>query len=308
MIVDRHISFIRTIRVMRPTLIALAVLSVTTAVFMKELHFGEFGTGVDLAIPLVLGTAISVFLGFRTNSAYERWWEARKIWGAIVNDTRSIVRLFRDFDATTAGKDLDSSGSQLRAFAYRQAAWCQILAQQLRGHDPLANTDHLLSEEERTAFAARQNPALAALLAQGGTVRAALEAGRFDVWQAICIEEAINRLTDYQGACERIRNTVFPAHYSYFTKVFLWVFLLLLGLSLPVHADVGYFAVPAVFVIGWIFFLIEGIGDYMQDPFADNRNSTPMFTLARMLEIDLKEILGEEEVPLRLQPEEGVLM
>ena len=76
----------------------------------------------------------------------------------------------------------------------------------------------------------------------------------------------------------------------------------------PVHADVGYFAVPAVFVIGWIFFLIEGIGDYMQDPFEDNRNSTPMFTLARMLEIDLKEILGEAELPPRLQPEEGVLM
>ncbi len=129
-----------------------------------------------------------------------------------------------------------------------------------------------------------------------------------DVWQAICIEEAISRLTDYQGACERIRNTVFPAHYSYFTMVFLWVFLFLLGLSLPVHADVGYFAVPAVFVIGWIFFLIEGIGDYMQDPFEDNRNSTPMFTLARMLEIDLKEILGEADLPPRLQPQEGVLM
>ena len=103
------------------------------------------------------------------------------------------------------------------------------------------------------------------------------------------------------------KNTVFPAHYTFFTKVFIWVFLILLGLSLPGHEDVGYFSVPAVFVIGWVFFLVDGIGDYMQDPFEENRNSTPVSSIARTLEINLKELLGEDELPEPLRPVEGAL-
>ena len=105
MIVDRHISFLRLLKVMWRRLVAIGAMAVSTVLISRELNLEDWSAGIDLAIPMVLGTALAIFLGFRTNSGYERWWEGRKLWGAIINDTRSTARLFRDFLGTTAEPD-----------------------------------------------------------------------------------------------------------------------------------------------------------------------------------------------------------
>lgn len=288
-------------------LVIVALVAIGTIVPSLLLKVEKWNVGIDLSIPLVLGTALAIFLGFRTNSAYERWWEARKLWGSIVNDTRSIGRLFKGFLGSVGEHDRKTVAGHVRTLVYRQAAWPLIFSQQLRGRDRLQGTEHLLSEEERLQFAGASNAALAVLNRQGAAVRQAFEAGLLDVRQAIYLEETLSKLTGHQGGCERIKSTVFPVHYTYFTKVFIWVFLALLGLSLPAHEDVGFFSVPAVFVIGWVFFLVDGIGDYMQDPFEENRNSTPISTIARTLEINLRELIEDQDIPEALKPVEGAL-
>ncbi len=305
MIVDRHISFFRLLKVMWPRLAAVGALAVGTVVIARGLDLEDFSAGIDLSVPMVLGTALAIFLGFRTNSAYERWWEARKLWGAIINDTRSTARLFVDFLGTTGEPDVEGNRERIRSFVHRQAAWSRVLAQQLRGRSPLQGTEGLLSAEDRENIGRSTNQAMAVLFTQGQAVREALMAGQLDVRQAVYLEETISHLTNHQGGCERIKKTVFPAHYTFFTKVFIWIFLALLGLSLPEHKGVGLFSIPAVFLIGWVFFLVDGIGAYMQDPFEENRNSTPMDTIARMLEINLRDMLGEEDLPEPLAPVEG---
>ena len=306
MIIESHISFVRLLRVMWHRLIFLFLVALTTVLASYGLkEYEHWAAGIDLSVPLVLGTALSIFLGFRTNSGYERWWEARKLWGAIINDTRSACRLFKDFLGAQGEPDADGNRERIDSFFLRQAAWSQVLAQQLRGLPPMQGTDHLLSAEEKAAIGASKNPAMAVLFAQGAAVREASMAGQLDVRQAVYIEETISHLTDHQGGCERIKKTVFPAHYTFFTKIFIWVFLVLLGLSLPGQGGVGLFSIPAVFLIGWVFFLVDGIGDYMQDPFENNRNSTPMLTIARMLEIDVRELKGDKDLPDPIAPVDG---
>ncbi|MFT5175352.1 MAG: putative membrane protein [Gammaproteobacteria bacterium] len=304
MIVQKHISFVQLIRIIWLELLAILAVATFTVTSLIYFHLGEYA--INASIPLVFGTAIAIFLGFRTNSAYERWWEARKLWGAIISDSRNLVRLCNDFLGTANRSDLATHDSVVREICYRQAAWAQLLNRRFK-ELPLVGVEHLLSDDELAAIDKANDPALMLLSSQGRSVRAALEAGLLDSRQSVLIEETLSRLFDHYGGCQRIKFTVFPVHYSFFTRVFIWIFLFLLGFSLPFHENANYFLIPAIFLIGWVFFMVEGIGSYMQDPFENNRNVIPMDALARMIEINLREMIGDTELPKPVEPIDGAL-
>lgn len=172
-------------------------------------HFEEYHVSVSMVT--IPGTVIGLLLAFRTNSCYGRWWEARILWGAIVNDSRTWVRQLIEFtDLAAAGEAPDP---RLREMAYRQAAWCYALARNLRGQNPLTDVEQLLEENERTQLATQGVVPNAILLTQARQVQALYRQDALPVYQAVELEKTLGRLTDSMGGCERIKHTTFPTSY-----------------------------------------------------------------------------------------------
>lgn len=297
MIVEKRISFQRLLSVIWREL--LCILAVAALPVFILIYFDLGSYALNSSIPLVIGTAIAIFLGFRTNSAYERWWEARKLWGAIIVDSRSLVRLSNQY----IGRHDQEACRQI---CYRQIAWARVLDHKLKGLE-FANVEGLIEPSQQERISTARDPMLIILSLQSESISRGHQEGHLDTRQLVLLEETVSRLTSHYGGCQRIKNTVFPVHYTFFTRVFIWIFLTLLAFSLPSHVNANYSLIPAIFLIGWVFFMVEGIGSYMQDPFENNRNVIPMSAITRGIEIELRELIGETDLPDPLEPIDGAL-
>lgn len=247
---------------------------------------------IPISVPMVLGTVLSLLLAFRSNQAYDRWWEARTIWGAIVNDSRSLTRqVLSLMDATYQSEDLINFQER---FVKRQAAWCHSLGQSLRKTDPLKGVDRLLSRRELNYVMRYDNVPAALLFLHGKDLKYAMEQGWINQYQQIALDQTITKLCDSMGKCERIKNTVFPATYSLYTHFTVIFFILLLPFAL---IDVlGFMEIPLVVAIASSFLLIEKMAINLQDPFENKPTDTPVTTIARNIEKDLRQMLHEQEI------------
>lgn len=248
-------------------------------------------------IAALVGTAISLILSFKMSQSYDRWWEARKIWGAIVNDSRTLARKVLTFP-------VGARREQLGAMVHRQIAWCHVLGSWLRGLDWRPRALPHLSRAEADDIARHDNPALALLQLHGQDVSTLTVAGQLTDFQRISLEDSLTRLTDWMGMAERIRNTVFPRTYRIFLHSFIYVFVMLLSLSLTDH---GAWGAVVTFVIAVSFFLLEKTATHMQDPFRNTPSDTPVTAIATSIEINLLQLLGETEVP-RPEPVQGFFL
>jgi len=267
---------------------------------------GVVGVTIPVAIPAMLGTALSILLGFRTNSAYARWWEARKIWGAIVNDSRTLARQVTSLFCLPDGSTSADMTALQREMVHRQIAWNYALARTLRRQDPYPDIEATLAPEETAALRSQDNLPNAILQTQAHRLRDALREGYLDAFRLLPIEDTLTRTCDNMGKCERIKNTVFPAHYSFLVSLIIWLFFLLLPLGLA--ESLGWVTAPLAFVIAIVFWMIEAMGSAMQDPFENFVSDTPMLALSRTIEINLRQQLGETTLPAKIQPVDGVLM
>lgn len=310
MIIERHISIKRLWAIIWKRVFKMTLLA--SIIAGPIVYFKLYQFSIDLTAPLILGTAISIFLGFRTNSAYERWSSARGYWSDIMSGGRNmglmLARINEPYADQKTGKPSAIAASIMPRMIRRTIAWAWALNRQLKGLSPLEGLDGLIEADEMDTLRASHNPALEMLYSQSRDFRAAAREGQF--WDGEHFEiVAIQReLVSAQTRCEGLKKTPFPAHYTYFTDVFIWLLVVLLALSLPKIENMGYFAIPSVVLVGWIFSMIEGIGSYMDDPFVNNRNVIPMDALARGLEIDLKAIaLSETNIPGSIEPIDGAL-
>ena len=310
MIVDKHISIFRLLKVIWKR--QLAVLLMATSIVVPIAYFHPEGSVLDLTAPLILGTAISIFLGFRTNSAYERWFTARGLWGQMRATSRNqalvLARLDEQYINHNTGKPSKIARKTMRRMIRRNLAWLWILGRQLKDLPPLQDAETLLEKEELDGLVGVHNPALKLMFNQSKDFRIAQAEGQFYDGEHFELVAIQRDLVAAQTACEGLKNTPFPTHYTYFTHVFIWLFLILLAFSLPGVENMKYLAIPAVLMVGWVFFMVEGIGSYMEEPFVNNRNVVPMDALARSLQIDLKSIALEDvEIPAPIKPFEGAL-
>lgn len=250
------------------------------------------------AIAAFLGTAISLILSFKLNQSYDRWWEARKIWGAIVNDSRSLVRQALSF---TSGSDPEVRAI-VEKLAHRQIAWCFCLGQSLRGQDWRIRSSEHLDEADLEELGRHANPSLALLQLHAASIADLAERGELSDFQRISMDDTLTRLTDWMGMAERIRNTVFPRTYRAFLTLFIYVFISILSLSLSEVE--GYWEIAVTTVIAVPFFLLERTATHMQDPFANRPTDTSVTAIARSIEINLLQLIGVEEVP-DPHPDEG---
>ncbi|MGI9519332.1 MAG: bestrophin family protein [Pirellulaceae bacterium] len=258
-----------------------------------------------VSIVIATATVIGLLLAFRTNCSYDRWWEARTIWGAIVNDSRTWVRQLLEFHDPGKTNPPAEPGTELRGMAKRQIAWCYALSRSLRGQDPTQDLAGLLDASEIEAYGESQNVPNAILLRQGRELRDLYSSERLELFSYVELERTLKRLTDSMGGCERIKNTVFPTSYSRMVNILIYLFVILIPFGL-VNVPAGALIATSI-SLSFAFLLIDRVALFLQDPFDGHPSDTPMLTLSRTIEINIKQMLGETELPESLKPVDGVL-
>lgn len=271
----------------RVELILVLLYSVAFSVF----HY--FYAGVPLTIPIaipgIVGTIISLLLAFKSNQAYDRWWEARIVWGSIVNDSRSLLRQVIAFY-----KDPDFSAeanNYKERFAQRQAAWCYSLGQSLRGKDPIKPIKSLLDPDEFQFVKRYKHVPNALLMLHAKELTKATDKGKINTFQQVEIDNTLTRLCDAMGKCERIKNTIFPTTYSMYIRFTLCLFVILLPFGMAEH--LGWLVIPVVTLIGSAFFLVEKMAIHLQDPFENRPTDTPMTLISNNIEKNLLQMVNE---------------
>jgi putative membrane protein len=277
-------------------LIFVSVLAIL--VYSISRTFDNIIPEIPLSIPAFLGTAMSVILSFKLSQSYDRWWEARKIWGSIVNDSRLLVLQLQSF--VKKGNE-----EMVRTIAARHIAWCYCLGQSLRGLEPLHALERFIAHPDRNFLAAHANKALGILQLNSADIRLLRENEQLDLHSHLQLNQTIGNFINAMGAAERIKTTVFPVTYRLFLHMIIYIFLITLSISLR---DIGYFQIPLLLVITSFFFLLERTATHLQDPFSNKPTDTAVTAIATNIEINLKNLLQDKDTPAPHKPAEFYLM
>jgi putative membrane protein len=287
--------------------------------------------------PLALiGTAVAFVIGFQNNSAYGRIWEARKIWGGIVNTSRTFGALVQDMisnEFSTIELSQDELQHEIKTLTYRHIAWMTALRHAMRSRKPWETTSshktntewgirppeqestmeddlkNYLSQEDLEYVLRMDNKQTAILYLQSHHLRRLKESGVIWEFSFLELEALIQEFFTLQGQTERIKNFPYPRQFASLNHFFMWIFVLILPLSLvPQFADIGndisgsyplisqfftWFSIPFYVAVAWIFHTMERIGRTGENPFEGTSNDVPISTIARGIEIDLRQNLGE---------------
>jgi putative membrane protein len=247
----------------------------------------------------LIGLALAIFLGFRNNAAYDRYWEARKLWAELVHRSRSFARQVQTllhFDHP-AGQD---SRDPRRLMILRTIAFAAALRDQLRGNDAAAGLQRLLPAEEARAASQARCATEHLLRRTGDDLGVLLRERRLDAPVAADMDRSLSALAAVAAGCERIRNTPMPFPYTLLLHrtASLYCFLLPFGLV----DTVGYMTPFVVAIVAYTFFGLDALGDEIEEPFGLANNHLPLDALCRDVEISLREALGERDLPPPLAP------
>jgi putative membrane protein len=271
-------------------LIMVTIYAVAVAILHHTIHFTRIT--IPLSVPMILGTVISLLLGFRSNQAYDRWWEARIIWGAIVNDSRSLARQVLTF--VTMDYESDDMEQFKERFIRRQMAWNHALNHHLRHKKPAKSLSKYLVDGEIKYVSRYENIPMALLELHGRDINYALKKGWINQYQQVALDQTLSQLCDAMGKCERIKNTVFPSTYSMYIHFAMNLFIMLLPFGLVEYF--GFIEIPLVIAIAAVFMLVEKMAIHLQDPFDNKPTDTPMTTISKNIEKDLRQMLNEYHI------------
>jgi ion channel-forming bestrophin family protein len=297
----------------------------------------------SIAIPFLpvatIGTAVAFYVGFKNNSAYDRLWEARRVWGSITNASRMWGAMVMDVVASRQGSP--EAAAVKKQLLYRHLAWMNMLRLQLRRNPVFKESWYVsspklqvvkdvfgeekfehrvyevmskfLSTEERKELEHKTNIASALLKQQNEELIRLKNKGWLDEYEHSDMSKLILEFYNQQGASERIKSFPFPRQYASFSTVFVFIFIALLPFSLigelaKLNAEINWMVIPFSMLISWVFSVMEQIGDASENPFDNGVNDIPMTAICRNVEIELREMLGERELPARIEPVKGILM
>ncbi len=314
MIVKRDLSWLRLLFSIKGSSIAqtyVRLLAITA--FSVVVTLAEMSTELDdpyslTPVPFTLiGLALSIFLGFRNNAAYDRYWEARKLWGRLVNTSRSFARQV----LTLIGPPVDGVGDEaaIREFQedliQRTIAYAHALRHHLRDTDPFEDLQWLVSEAELDHLRTQKNVPVAILQEIGLRLRAAWRDGWISEYHLPVLEGSLTELTDIQGGSERIKNTPIPFAYTVLTHriVASYCFALPFGLV----RTVGALTPIVVLLIAHAFFGLDEIGDEIEGPFGTDPQHLPLTALCRTIEVNLLQAIDAPRIPPLLKPVDGIL-
>lgn len=284
-----------------PHIAAKVAVIVALSCVVAWLHARQwFAPGHLNAVPFSLfGLALSVFLGFRNNVCYDRWWEARKQWAELSAQCRSLAR------ETAAVLSGAADAPRQARIVRRLIGFNHALVARLRGGDPLTAARPWLPDDESMALAGHRNVPDAILRAVTGDLHEGGPQRRYGevVYQGL--QQRVLACAQVQAACERIKTTPTPFAYSLLLHRTAWLFCLLLPFGLV--GTLGPLTPLAVAFVAYTFFGLDALGDELEEPFGLAENDLPLAALARDLEIDLLEGLGAHPLPAPLLPRGYVL-
>lgn len=321
-------------------------------------------------LPLgVLGTAVAFLISFKNNASYDRLWEARKIWGGIVNASRSWTIQVKDFITNTHAKEpLSEEGLKAihKELVYRHIAWLTALRYQLRKDKPwemhIKNTKSnrefresqflvcedtipieevikdYISDNEYDELFAKGNQASQILGIQSKRLRELLSQGLIEDFRHMEMNNMLTEFYTLQGKSERIKNFPYPRQYATINYIFVWLFILMLPFGimegfeaigehiledLALHqsrTSIGHkiqeyianhfvwFSIPFSALLSWVFHTMEAIGENTENPFEGGPNDVPITDLSRGIEIDIRELIDDENIPEPYKWKNGIVM
>jgi ion channel-forming bestrophin family protein len=280
-----------------------------------------------------LGIGVAFLTGFKGNAAYNRVWEARQIWGAIVNASRYWGVITRDFI-----RDASSDATHTR-LVHRHIAWLTALRYQLRqprvweSASKSANAEYqrrwftipehvgkleddlaaLLDKKDLERVLASKNRATSLMALQSADIEACSAQGRITEQRHVELARTIAVFYDQQGKCERIKSFPYPRQYATLNLIFVWMFILMLPLGVFTEMKkLGpgwmWLGVPLTSIIMWSFHTMDKVADATENPFEGGANDIPMAAISRTIEIDLRELVGEKDLPPPLRAAHNILM
>ena len=310
MIVKRNFNPIKVIQYVKTELIFAVAISVMVFVLHKQ---GVTAISFPFSIAAILGSALAIFIAFRNNSSNSRWWEARTLWGGIINSSRVLARLIITFtDSHSHQQNYDKERSELfkKEMIYKVIAWVHALRLHLRKQDNWQELKPFLSEQEFIELQKSQNKPNFIHLISGKKIYEAMANGTLGGFDSFQMEGQLLALANYQGGCEKIKNTPLLRQYDFFTRVFLYTFMLLLPFSLIgdfTKMNIDYLMISVSIIISFVFAIIGKVGEVNEDPFENRITDVPLTAMCNTIERDLREMLGETDLPKKLEPENGFL-
>ncbi len=319
------------------------------AVFVTAVH--EIFHASWMAIPWlplsVIGTAVAFYIGFKNNQSYDRLWEARKIWGGIVNSSRawgSTVRSYTTNQFTIEKFSEVELASIRKKLIHKHIAWLYTLRSQLlvpTSWEHINQNKHVakMTKKRRAKYGiglkddeftrkeiARylpadeieqtinyKNSATQIIDQQSQHLTKLRSQNIIDDFRHMELQKILNDFYIHQGKCERIKKFPLPRQYGGMSPIFVGIFIFLLpfGMVTEFHklGEIGaWLSIPFTVLVAWVYLVMELVGDYSENPFEGLGNDIPMLALSRTIEIDLLEMLGETDLPEAIKPKNNVLM
>lgn len=248
----------------------------------------------------LIGLALAIFLGFRNSTAYDRYWEARKLWAEVVTRSRTFARQVQTLTLLDPPPTPLRAGDPRHGLVMRTIAFASALRHQLRGTDATADMQRLLGPAEASGFAAARGGTDFLLRRNAEALGGLLRARQVDAPLAADIDQSLSALGAAAAGCERIQNTPVPFPYTLLLHrtASLYCFLLPFGLV----DTVGFMTPFVVAIVAYTFFGLDALGDEIEEPFGLAANHLPLDALCREVEIHLRESMGETQLPEPLQP------
>jgi len=295
-----------------------------------------------LAMPWVsiamIGTAVAFVTGFKNNASYGRLWEARQIWGALINNSRYWGTQCCDFLSEPESGSSDRSVAEYKKrLVHRHIAFVTALRFQLRQPKPWetmgkrhnveyqnqyvvdewnGNLDEalkpLLDEADLKHVLGCKNRATQILALQSSELSTLVESGVLSEFERLFMSQTLAKFYDDQGKSERIKNFPYPRQFATLNIYFIWLFIVLCPFGLLREFDkLGeqfvWLTIPASVIIAWVFHTMDKIGESSENPFEGGPNDVPITALARTIEIDLREMIGETDLPPAIEPLNNIL-
>jgi len=282
-----------------PQLLLVTILSTIITIIQHWVpdSFPYYG----IATFTLLGIALSLFLGFRNNASYQRWWEARGLWGQLVYDSRSLTRQLLSFV-----DDKGETGQQVqRNMIYLTIAFAHAVRHRLRGTEPWQDIERFVDPIHHASMRQARNlpDHLMRLLGkQLGEIR---QQGLTSEQMTQNMDERLTSMTIVLAACERIHNTPLP--FAYMLLVHRTTYLYCIMLPFGLVASLGWATPLICAVIAYTFFGLDALSEELEEPFGLADNQLPLTALSRTIEINLLEALGETDIPSDIIPVNGYL-
>lgn len=301
-------------------------------------HFGHTYLSLPWPPIAIVGTAVAFTVGFKNNASYGRLWEARQIYGSIINDSRSFGYTLRD---ALGGKQSET----VRKMFYRHFAWLTALRYQLReprSWENMTRTENqqyrkwrftvpeaersleeeitpYLSAEERQYILGKKNKAAQLTALQSEELARLRQSGAINDFQWTALQNCLVRLTDDQGRAERIKNFPYPRNFSTITTYLLFIFVMTvpfgllqelnhLGDGTALEGYTLWFNIPFSVLTVWAFHTLDKVGEASVNPFEGNANDVPISQISRAIEIDMRDMLDESPLPEGIAARNNILM